>query len=74
MTEDDYAPFPERELTQLAELFEYTAAHTKGYFHGISLDRAKVCRDALAGHAALRERFLEQTTEMRAALGKANAA
>ena len=61
----DYAPFPEKELAELATYHEQiaqTEVRTKGhetFFAGLHFDRAKVCRDAIKCHDALRTRFLE---------------
>jgi hypothetical protein len=63
---DDYAPFPERELMKLAELHERVAAQFKpdSTFRRLHEGRAKVCRDAVACHEALRERCLVSEMEL----------
>lgn len=55
---DHPTPFPEKELLELAEMFETNTKHTKGYFKVLSETRARICREALASHAALRDRCL----------------
>ncbi len=67
---DEYAPFPEREMSALAFWHEQAAAVWKAdsAMQRDHLRRAQACRDALAGHEALRTRFLEQSMQLRAAL------
>jgi hypothetical protein len=66
-----YQPFPEAELIALAEFHESVAKSypERGYLAGVHLDRAGVCRAALASFNALRERM--QLAEMN--LGQATA-
>lgn len=61
-------PFPERELKALELWHEQAAAVWKidTKMHADHLFRAETCRVALAAHAALRERFLEQEMVVRA--------
>lgn len=64
---DDYAPFPTDALGIVAQYHD-DSAHvwkpgTKA--HWTHLNAAKVCRDAVAAHDALRDRFLEQTMLVR---------
>lgn len=64
MYEPTYQPFPEHELIALAEFHESVAKSypERGYLNGLHLDRAGVCRAALASFNALRERM--QLAEM----------
>lgn len=64
----DYSPFPEREMAALAFWHEQAAAVWKvdSNMHREHLRRAADCRNAVAAHIALRERFLEQSMELRA--------
>lgn len=67
MTDVDYAPFPERELASLAEYHDEVATKIQSTFvAGLHTDRANACRNALAAHNALRDRFLEQSMQVRA--------
>jgi hypothetical protein len=63
---DDYAPFPEAELMMLAQYHDDRAEMLNLYAAGFERERAKICRDAIAGHEALRTRFLEQSMLVRA--------
>lgn len=62
---DDYAPFPEQELKDLAAYHDAIAdsdVKKNGHmtwFGGLHRDRANACRNALKCHDALRTRFLE---------------
>lgn len=63
----DYAPFPESELKALAFWHEQAAAAWK-VDSNMRRDhdrRAAACREALAAHEGLRERFLEQSMRVR---------
>lgn len=73
---DDYAPFPEQELEDVAKYHDDAASiwGEGSWAHRTHTLSAKICRDALAAHLALRERFLLAETERRAALGKSYAA
>jgi hypothetical protein len=57
---DDYAPFPEKELLDLATFHESVAkGHAeRSYLRSVHEARAVVCRNALKCHEALRERCL----------------
>jgi hypothetical protein len=63
---DQYAPFPERELIQLAEYHESVAKGfpERGYLHSLHLERAGVCRSAIKSQEALRERCLIAEMEL----------
>ncbi len=66
MTDPTYAPFPEQDLTSLAEHFEQLAerAMLKNALPATEAGivelkrRALICRNAIAAHDALRERCL----------------
>jgi hypothetical protein len=66
--ESEYAPFPEAELKALVLWHEQAAAVWKAdtKMQRDHLRRAKAVQDALAGHEALRTRFLEQSMTVRA--------
>jgi hypothetical protein len=69
MTYDpSYSPFPESELKALAFWHDQAAAVWKvdSKMHDSHLRCAAACRNALAAHDALRERFLEQSMKVRA--------
>lgn len=72
----DYAPFPERDLEIVAQYHEEEAAGLwRGTWAGdVHAHAAKTCRDALAAHLALRERFLLAETERRIANASPEAA
>lgn len=57
---DTYAPFPETELQDLASFHDSVAKHhpERSYLQHVHEQRAKVCRDAVKSHEALRERCL----------------
>lgn len=70
--DEPYSPFPEIDL---AALVGWHMQASRLWKPGSSMRleheaRAKVCRDALASHVALRDRFLEKTAEYREALGQ----
>lgn len=76
MTYDNaYAPFPEIELRALVLWHEQAAAVWKAdsNMHAEHVKRAQSCRNALTGHEALRERFLEQSMTVRALRAQLNA-
>ncbi len=61
---DDYRPFPEAELEQLAKWHDAYAKISDGTFtRGLHEDRAKACRDAIKCNEAIRERMLIAETE-----------
>ncbi len=63
---DDCVPFPYRELAALATYHDEVAAKMDSSFlAGLHIDRASACRNALAAHAGLNERFLEQSMRVR---------
>jgi hypothetical protein len=67
MTEP-YEPFPEAELRALACWHEQVAATWKANskMEADHIRRSAACRNALAAHNALRDRFLEQSMLVRA--------
>lgn len=66
MTDDGYAPFPEQQLLDMATYNEQRGGNRNApnaKRHARSFVNAKVCRDAVASHAAVRERCLVAETE-----------
>lgn len=79
MSEPTYAPFPTVELDAIARECDHVLTFIRdGELRARIIARAKVCRDAIACHDALRERFLESEHRYRLALagqsGNSNAA
>lgn len=79
MTNPTYAPFPTVELDAIARECDKLLDFIRdGELRTRITARAKVCRDAIACHDALRERFLESEHRYRLALAgqseKSNAA
>lgn len=69
MTDPDYAPFPEQELTALMGWHTQASRLWKegSQMHRDHARRAQVCKDALLAHTAMRERMLIAETERRIA-------
>ncbi len=62
----DYKPFPEQSIAALATYHDDVAKGIQSVFlAGLHTDRATACRDAMAAHLELRERFLEQSMHVR---------
>jgi hypothetical protein len=63
---DDYTPFPEKELLELAAFHDSVAGShgERSYLRSVHEERAKACRDALASQVALRERCLIAEMEL----------
>jgi hypothetical protein len=61
MTRDDYSPFPEQELRELADFHDSVAAGypERSYIRHVHTERATTCRNAILSHVALRDRCLE---------------
>lgn len=76
MTRDaDYAPFPtDAEMIALEELLTGLARIARSPSSRETYEKAAtVARNARLGHTALHERYLHETTEYKAALGKPGA-